>query len=160
MTAEKELLREKYKTLRLAMGLEEVISKSRAICRRLMAELDWIEIKRMHIYNPMNRLNEVDTESFLFHTQNLNPEVEITIISSGKGQILPNEKFDLILVPTLAFDKDNYRLGWGGGFYDKFLAKQPQALKIGLCFQNGFVENDLPHEPHDIPLDKIITEYI
>jgi 5-formyltetrahydrofolate cyclo-ligase len=158
MTAEKELLREKYKTVRLAMGREEVISKSRAICRRLMAELDWTKIKRMHIYNPMSRLNEADTESFLFHIQNLNPEVEITVISSGKGQILPNEKFDLIVVPTLAFDKDNYRLGWGGGFYDRFLAAQPQALKIGLCFQNGFIEDNSWHQPHDIPLDKMITE--
>jgi 5-formyltetrahydrofolate cyclo-ligase len=68
------------------------------------------------------------------------------------------EKFDLILVPCLAFDKDNYRLGWGGGFYDRFLAAQPKALKIGLCYQNGFVKEGLTHQPHDIPLDKIITE--
>jgi len=38
------------------------------------------------------------------------------------------------------------------------LAGQPRAFKVGLCFQNGFIEQGLPRESHDIPLDKIITE--
>jgi 5,10-methenyltetrahydrofolate synthetase len=70
----------------------------------------------------------------------------------------PTSKFDLIIIPCLAFDGDLCRLGWGGGWYDRFLAGQPEAMKIGLAYQNSLVEAGLPREAHDIPLDKIITE--
>ncbi|MGH7156833.1 MAG: 5-formyltetrahydrofolate cyclo-ligase, partial [Candidatus Saccharimonadales bacterium] len=85
-------------------------------------------------------------------------DLKIHILGQARDTEITTAKFDLILVPVLAFDKENYRLGWGGGFYDKFLANQPQALKIGLGFQDGLVEQGLPHEPHDVPLDKVITE--
>jgi len=57
----------------------------------------------------------------------------------------------------LGFDKTLNRIGYGGGYYDKFLANQPDAQKIGVCFEQGKVEH-IPAEPHDIPLDIIITE--
>ena len=58
----------------------------------------------------------------------------------------------------LGFDpKTLHRIGYGGGYYDQFLATQPQAQKIGVCFDHGKTEN-IPTEPHDIPLDVIVTE--
>ena len=48
--------------------------------------------------------------------------------------------------------------GLGGGWYDKFSAIQPEALKVGLAYQAGLIENGLPAEQHDIRLDEIITE--
>jgi 5-formyltetrahydrofolate cyclo-ligase len=154
----KEELRNNYKTARLAMSREEVISKSRIICQKLLEEVRTAHIKSLSIYKPLERLNEVDTSLFISEIQSRYPKIEIIFADSSKNQKLPAQKFDLIIVPLLAFDKNNYRLGWGGGWYDKFLAAQPSALKIGLCFQNGFVEAGIPREPHDIPLDKIITE--
>ena len=50
-----------------------------------------------------------------------------------------------------------HRIGYGGGYYDKFLATQPQAQKIGVCFEQGKLAQ-IPAELHDIPLDVIITE--
>lgn len=68
-----------------------------------------------------------------------------------------NKQYDLIIVPIVGFDKDNYRLGLGGGWYDRFLADQPRAQTIGLAYTLCEVDI-LPHESHDISLDKIITE--
>jgi 5-formyltetrahydrofolate cyclo-ligase len=57
----------------------------------------------------------------------------------------------------LAFDTSLQRIGYGGGYYDRFLATQPQARKVGVCFELGKVQY-VRSEPHDIPLDSIVTE--
>lgn len=60
------------------------------------------------------------------------------------------------IVPGLAFTRDGRRLGYGGGWYDRFLASAPKsAVKIGVAYSFQIVE-DLPAEPHDIPLDDIV----
>ena len=65
-------------------------------------------------------------------------------------------KLDLIIVPALAFDKAGYRLGYGGGFYDRFMADS-KAFKLGICRSELYVES-LPHSEYDIKVDKVITE--
>ncbi len=62
---------------------------------------------------------------------------------------------DLIIVPGLAFDENNYRLGYGGGYYDNFLVHHPNAKKIGIFypFQNV---TEVPREEHDQCLDEIL----
>ncbi|HEY5441911.1 MAG TPA: 5-formyltetrahydrofolate cyclo-ligase, partial [Candidatus Saccharimonadales bacterium] len=70
----------------------------------------------------------------------------------------PPDKFDVILVPMLGFDPATlHRIGYGGGYYDKFLAGQPQAKKIGVCFEQAKVKNFTP-ESYDVPLNVIVTE--
>ena len=61
---------------------------------------------------------------------------------------------DFIIVPALAVDKNNYRLGYGGGFYDRFLC-DINCTKVVCVAENLFVETVFP-EKHDIVLDKII----
>ncbi|MBK8503242.1 MAG: 5-formyltetrahydrofolate cyclo-ligase [Saprospiraceae bacterium] len=63
--------------------------------------------------------------------------------------------YDLILVPGTVFDFQGYRVGYGGGYYDFFLAQHPEALKIGVGFPLQLVK-ELPHEVHDIPVDHLI----
>lgn len=70
-------------------------------------------------------------------------------------EILPNEK-DVIIVPALSCDKNFFRLGYGGGYYDKFL-KNINSVKVALLPQELFVEK-LPSENHDVSVDYIITE--
>jgi 5-formyltetrahydrofolate cyclo-ligase len=152
----KEELRALYRQIRLRMSKSEVASKSRMIGRKLLNEIDWGSYSSICVFQPIEKLNEVDISGVVPRLKAQNKGVNI--MSQQKDAKAPDQKFDLILVPCLAFDKDNYRLGWGGGFYDKFLAKQPNALKVGVCFQNGFVAEGIPREPHDIPLDKVITE--
>lgn len=61
---------------------------------------------------------------------------------------------DLVIVPALAVDKNNYRLGYGGGFYDRFLAKQ--KCKTIVCIPRQLVVETVYPEEFDIPVDKII----
>ena len=65
------------------------------------------------------------------------------------------EILDLIVVPALMTDKNNYRLGYGGGFYDRFLAKYPNITTVTLLPETLCVDK-LPHEDFDIPLDYVI----
>ena len=65
-------------------------------------------------------------------------------------------EYDLIIVPGLSFDQRNYRLGYGGGYYDSFLAQHPDARKVGLFYPFQETEH-IPTESHDIRLDEILT---
>jgi 5-formyltetrahydrofolate cyclo-ligase len=57
----------------------------------------------------------------------------------------------------LGFDASLHRIGYGGGYYDRFLADQPKAKKIGVCYEVSKV-GKIPAEPHDVPLDFIVSE--
>lgn len=64
---------------------------------------------------------------------------------------------DIILAPLLAADKKGNRLGFGGGFYDRYFASHPHALRVGLCYA-GQVVQELPAAEHDVRLHAIVTE--
>ena len=69
----------------------------------------------------------------------------------------PDDK-SLMLVPGLAFDADMNRLGYGGGFYDKYLSNYEDTFTIGICFHIQYTQVHLPHDPTDIPVKMFITE--
>ena len=60
-------------------------------------------------------------------------------------------------MPGIVFDKEGRRIGYGLGYYDKFLKKTPKAVKIGLAFDFQVVDQ-IPREMHDVPVDVIVTE--
>ena len=61
----------------------------------------------------------------------------------------------LVLMPGLAFDPEGHRMGYGGGFYDKFLAAQPTHPTVALCYDFQMLPQ-LPCESHDIPVDLVL----
>lgn len=61
----------------------------------------------------------------------------------------------LVLMPGLAFDKEGNRMGYGGGFYDKFLAREPDHPTLALCYGFQMVEH-LQTEEHDMPVDCVL----
>ena len=65
------------------------------------------------------------------------------------------ETIDLILVPGVAFDRDFYRLGQGGGYYDRFL-KETHAVRAGVCHSAALLDG-VPREAHDMRMDAVIT---
>lgn len=62
----------------------------------------------------------------------------------------------LCIVPGLSFDAEGYRLGYGRGYYDRFL-KQFRGTSVGLCY-SSYVKYKLPRSDYDMPVDKIATE--
>lgn len=69
--------------------------------------------------------------------------------------VLPSE-LDCVIVPGLAFDKRGYRLGYGKGFYDRFLADL-NVPTIGVCFSQ-FLLDELPFDVYDVPVSSVVTE--
>ena len=65
------------------------------------------------------------------------------------------DKTALVLMPGLAFDKDGHRIGYGGGFYDKFLAAEPEHPTLALCYDFQIVER-IPVDQYDIPVDCVL----
>ena len=65
---------------------------------------------------------------------------------------------DAILVPAVAFDRRGYRVGYGGGYYDRFLPElRGRAVRVGLAFACQLVDS-VPAGAHDVPVDFIVTE--
>lgn len=69
---------------------------------------------------------------------------------------MEKNEIDIVIVPGVAFDRNFNRMGYGKGYYDRFL-KDMKALKIGVCHSFQLVD-EIPSEPHDIKMDMIVTE--
>jgi len=63
--------------------------------------------------------------------------------------------FDLIIVPGLGFDPSGFRLGYGGGYYDTFLARHPESFKVAVAYPFQMIDS-LPLEGHDMPVDQVL----
>ena len=169
---DKRQLRLELKIKRAKLESGEVHKLSRQIIDNLWNILSWTEIYSIHSYLPITINNEVDTLSFITAVRQQHPSINIaswdTTGEDAKSRwindnlrptkLVPESfQYDLIVVPLLGFDERGHRLGYGGGFYDKFLADQDHALTVGLCYNFGLVKK-LEDEQHDKPIKLIVTE--
>ena len=178
----KEELRESIRERLRALPAEEIAWKSYQLCNAIMEQRVWQEAKIVALFASLPTEPVVE---FLWDSIRRDgkkacyPKVNaenLTLISvndptelvTSRWQLRepvmrePNlqslEKIDLILVPGLAFSRNGDRMGRGGGFYDRLLARESlRAHKIGICFDMQ-VFRDLPLESHDIIMDQIGTE--
>lgn len=159
---------------------EEVKEASHQIVTRIEGMHHFQNAKVIMLYYPIQ--NEVDLRSlvkkydgektFLLPATLPNHKMEARIVHNDtalkKGRYgipePPTEaykgKIDLILVPGVAFDKNLYRLGRGGGYYDRFLRRYRHVFKVGVCYQSQLHEN-LPHNWWDMRMNHVVSpEYI
>lgn len=73
-----------------------------------------------------------------------------------RARLVDPAEADLVLVPGLVFDRDGWRIGFGAGDYDRFLADLA-APRVGLAYSLQ-IHDALPHEEHDVPMDLVVTE--
>lgn len=168
MDSTKPRLRKSLQKARLDLAPEERAKKATSIAERLLQEIDWPSNLKVHCFEPIMRLGEVDLVDFVTALQTDKADVQVYTsrkidgewkVVSADTDKQPSEvpEFDVIIVPMLGFDASLHRVGYGGGYYDRFLADQQKAKKIGVCYELGKVGR-IPAEPQDIKLDMIFTE--
>ncbi|RAI15249.1 MAG: 5-formyltetrahydrofolate cyclo-ligase [Candidatus Melainabacteria bacterium] len=165
-------LRKKIKSLRAEI---DSVQKSHQIVRNIKSMSEYKNAKNVMIFYPMK--HEVDLRELLSDNKNFflpkTCNEEILICPYKNGDILKKSSFnvlepitdpvevqilDMIFVPALAVDKNFYRLGYGKGFYDRFL-KSSSAIKITPIF-NELILDKIPTQPHDERIDFIISEML
>lgn len=154
---DKATLRKQLTRCLAPVGDAELALASRIVTERLKNAVDWRAIRSVHIYSAAPKWREIDVAKLSVWLMHNNPELEVTSAPPRATAPIPGDDFDVIIVPLLGFDAACLRLGRGAGWYDRFLARQPQAIKIGVGFDVQRVDA-VPMEPHDIPLDAVVTE--
>lgn len=173
----KNAMRQECKRRRIAV--EDKTNKDEAIFHRVIASDCYRAAQRIMTY--VSLPGEVDTHRFIRYALEEDKQIYVPKVISktemilceissfsdlkpGKRNILEpitNNAIDpkmaqLILVPALGFTTSGYRLGYGGGYYDRLLA-QVDCNTGGLCYEDCLFD-DLPIEKHDMPVDVVLTE--
>jgi 5-formyltetrahydrofolate cyclo-ligase len=183
IASEKKILRARLKALRSSLEINEYRSLNMSIMARCIELDEFTRAGTVHIYvSSVN--NEADTLGIIYHLfdlgkrvvvprcipeQHLIQHIQIESLNELKrshygimepeyspGREIRLEEIDLVIVPLLAFDRRGGRLGFGGGYYDRFL-NGCSCPKAGLAY--SFQEMDhIPLEQNDCALNIIITE--
>ncbi len=157
-------------------NLEDRYNKSLIIKNKVMNLDIYKKSKVIALYSSMK--SEVDTKELIKESLELGKRVLLPRILNKNKMIfieinndtnyerntfgvlepigIEEKNIDLMIIPGVAFDKDNNRLGYGRGYYDKYL-KDKDLYKIGICFHEQLVDN-IEVDEHDIKMDLIITD--
>jgi 5-formyltetrahydrofolate cyclo-ligase len=131
------------------------ISVEREVNTKPIIEKAWQEGKKIVIPKAIWKSKELNFR--LFTSYNQLEKVNFGIFEPKVNEttsILANE-IDLLIVPGLCFSKDGYRVGYGGGFYDRFLVDY-EGMALSLAFEFQCL-NWIPTDKYDMPVNKIIT---
>lgn len=151
-------LREKMKTMRKNLDSEYVIKNSEIICKKIIGLQKYGEAKTILCYDAIN--NEVDLSYLIDVAKKDGKQIFFPKVISADTFILDPEADicpDLIIVPAVAIDRNFHRLGYGKGYFDRYLKTAVGSFKLGVCL-DMFLLDDVFPENHDIALDAIMTE--
>jgi 5-formyltetrahydrofolate cyclo-ligase len=175
---EKGKLRQSMLARRNAMDPGEAALSSALICEKLLA-LDCVK-NAACVMAYCAYKNEPDLNEFIKTLMSLGKAVALPYIAGTElkavryesGSVMNKSKYgipepvfindadelkpDVVVVPGIAFDSKLYRIGFGGGYYDRFLASS-NAYKTGVCYDYQVVEG-FACEAHDVPMDVVVTE--
>lgn len=178
----KKAIRELYISKRNELSDIQVQSKSREIIKNILQSKEYQNSETIHCYVSMLQNREVDTTELLLDALGSGKSVVVPKMSDNhsldhirmdslkhmktnkwgvsepvEGEFADLSELDLIIIPMVAGDRYRNRLGYGLGYYDRFL-NEVSAVKAGLLFKLQLHENKLTVEPHDVPLDILFTE--
>lgn len=184
MLQEKKLIRQAVLEKRGCLTPLEAAQKSEAICRAVVATRAFVSARFIMAY--IDARNEVQTEGIIRQAWAEGKRVAVPVCIPQTHMLLVSEltsfgelrdgfygikepmeqcvrpvspeQLDLIIVPAVAYDRRGYRIGYGGGYYDRFLSSlDKDIVTIGIAFDIQIV-GEVPVQPFDIPVDMVITE--
>lgn len=173
----KQQLRQAIRQRKRAMTQEEIEDRSRSLCEKFLNSDNYRRCTCLYGYLPYNQ--EVRTWPILHQALADGKKVavpkvygdemkfiyltDLTQVATGYAGIpepiadgpVAEQQDALVLMPGLAFDPQGHRIGYGGGFYDKFLSREPKHPTVALCYEFQMVDH-LETEQFDIPVDTVI----
>jgi 5-formyltetrahydrofolate cyclo-ligase len=158
--------------------------KSRLIARQLEELPAFVEAKKVMLFASM--ASEVETKEMAAWALKEGKQVALPVTDRQSRELIPGwitswdelvpgvwgilepdrsrlrlapiDELDVVVVPGVVFDKKGYRIGYGGGYYDRLLPRlRPGALKVGIAFAEQIVDV-VPACEYDIPVDMVITD--
>ena len=179
----KQELRTKYLEQRKTLSPKQLEIISESICHRAFSNFQ-LEKKRISLFLPIERTKEINTykiwekaisfdaevaapkinhntnelKHILFESKDQLEIAKFGIPEPKKGRVIAAEHFDYVFIPLLAIDKNGYRVGYGKGYYDRFLKRcSPRCKFIGLNHFDDINEEISDLHAMDIKLDACIT---
>ncbi|TDQ41697.1 5-formyltetrahydrofolate cyclo-ligase [Aureibacillus halotolerans] len=174
---EKHFIRQQMKAKRKLIADRD--QKTNLVTGRVLRTKAWQQSKQVGIYAAIE--GEVQTEALIQAAYEQHKRVALPKIAADRSmqflqmnknslmkrnrygieepcdsQVLTFEAIDLLVIPGLCFAKNGDRLGYGGGYYDRYL-KETKGIKMGLAFNEMMLE-ELPREETDIRMDLIVTD--
>ena len=170
-------LRKSIRARKRAMTEAEIREKSQELGRLFLQSEEYRNARSIYGYLPYNQ--EVRTVAMLEQALRDGKRVavpkcygdemrfiwmeDLSLVEKGYAGIpepiadgpIADDETALVLMPGMAFDREGHRIGYGGGFYDKFLAREENHPKVALCYDFQMVPH-LETEEYDIPVDKVI----
>ncbi|SHF19728.1 5-formyltetrahydrofolate cyclo-ligase [Desulforamulus putei] len=184
---DKKTIRKQVLAARGCLGEQEVQVNSNRIVEQLLDLECYKKAKTVMTY--LDFRNEVATDLLIRHALQSGKRLTVPVVNQGDKSMLPSllenfpddlsagsygirepgpgkirpvpvQELDLVVVPGVAFDSRGNRLGYGGGYYDRFLPRlRPDAVTVALAYQFQLVADLSPYlGPHDQPVHIIITE--
>lgn len=176
----KNEIRDLMKAQRRSLTHGDVLLKSRAITEKITSLPDYINSKTVMCY--ISAFKEPETLG-LIKSAVRSKRIVVPVSNTDTFTITPSaltstddlvrgaygiyepehiieidiNEIDAALIPGIAFDKNLNRLGFGKGYYDRFLAEF-KGIKIGICYDFQITDTPLPADEFDVPMDMIITE--
>ena len=178
LVMEKSELRKKVREAKRAVPFEEKVRRSKPIMERVASMEAFRKSRTVLLYWSMD--DEVYTHDFVERwyeekclllpcvegddlllrqytgSESMQPGPQFGILEPTGPVFTQLEAVEMIVVPGVAFDRHNNRMGRGRGFYDRLLKSTPNALKVGVAFDFQMFD-EIPTEPFDVPMDEVIS---
>lgn len=175
----KKELRKQILMLRRSLTERDVAERSQIICRRMAGQKLFLESHNICLYMPIQ--NEVDVTLLFDAAWNMGKSVWLPRVSGdemqfyvydrntplrvgkynikepdSREQLVPDDK-TLVVMPGAVFSENHDRIGYGGGYYDRYLEQNPMCHTIAVCYDFQIVEN-IPAEAHDRKPELVVSD--
>jgi len=177
---DKKALRREIGAKKRALSAEEIESRSAVLADKLYKTEQYRQARSLYAYMSFNQ--EVHTDPIIRRAwadgkrvavpkvigdemvfiwidsfEDMAPQGAFNIVEPIKDGPVADDETALVLMPGLAFDPLGHRVGYGGGYYDRFLAAQPHHPTVALCYDFQLYDH-LDVDDYDVPVDAVVTD--